>query len=151
MFSSSTGLTHPEIHIQIPTAAKLPIADLEGDGHLVVRMQNLVEALPRMRLELDVVRMAHEGAGEQDQEEIEERRHLGQRDRMWYWIVRSLQYTNGMGVVAAVQGGSLLGIARGGSLEGVANAFTSRCTSHHCVVYILMLIPPSDTHMLYIT
>lgn len=47
--------TYPEINVQIPTASKLSVAHLEGDGHQVVLVQVLVEAFSRVRLELDGV------------------------------------------------------------------------------------------------
>jgi hypothetical protein len=46
---------HPEINIQVSTPSKFPVADLEGDGHLVVGVQLFVEAFSRVCFELDVV------------------------------------------------------------------------------------------------
>ena len=48
-------LTHPEIDLEIPTASKLSVADLECDSHLVVLVQRLVEAFTLVGLHLDVV------------------------------------------------------------------------------------------------
>jgi hypothetical protein len=50
--------TNPKVYVQVSTAAKLAVADLESDCHLVVRVQLLVEAFARVRLELNVVRRA---------------------------------------------------------------------------------------------
>jgi hypothetical protein len=47
--------TYPEINIEVSTATKLAIADLEGDGHSIIRVQLLVETFARMCLELNVV------------------------------------------------------------------------------------------------
>jgi hypothetical protein len=47
--------TDPEIDLQVSAPAKLSVADLEGDRHLVVLVQLLVEAFSRVRLHLDVV------------------------------------------------------------------------------------------------
>lgn len=46
----------PEVDLEVPAAAKLAVAHLECDRHLVVLVQLLVEALPHVRLHLDVVR-----------------------------------------------------------------------------------------------
>jgi hypothetical protein len=48
-------MTYPEVNIEVSTATKLAIADLEGDGHSVIRVQFLVEAFARVCLQLDVV------------------------------------------------------------------------------------------------
>jgi len=50
------SLTHPEINLQISAAAKLPVADLERDCHLVVLVEGLVEAFALVGLHLDIVR-----------------------------------------------------------------------------------------------
>jgi hypothetical protein len=47
--------TYPEINVEISTATKLAIADLEGDGHSIIRVQLLVETFARVCLELNVV------------------------------------------------------------------------------------------------
>jgi hypothetical protein len=47
---------YPEINIQIPAPTEFSIANLEGDGHFVVRVQLFVEAFSRVGFELDVVR-----------------------------------------------------------------------------------------------
>ena len=41
---SGQGL-YPEIYLEVAASAKLPIADLEGDGHLVIFVEDLVKAL----------------------------------------------------------------------------------------------------------
>jgi hypothetical protein len=48
--------TYPEINIEVTCAAKLAIADLEGDRHLVIPVQGLVEALEAMGRQDNVVR-----------------------------------------------------------------------------------------------
>ena len=67
--------THPEVKLQVSTASELSVADLERDRHLIVRMQRLVKAFARMRLHLDIVRMAEAEAGEDGQEQIHEDGH----------------------------------------------------------------------------
>lgn len=47
--------TYPEVNLQISCAAKLPVPDLEGHGHLVILVEGLVEALPAVGRQLDVV------------------------------------------------------------------------------------------------
>jgi hypothetical protein len=54
--------TYPEVQIQVSTSSKLPIADLEGDGHPVVGVQHLVETLARVGSQLHVVRKAEDNA-----------------------------------------------------------------------------------------
>lgn len=49
-------LAYPEVNLQVPTAPEFPIADLKGDGHLVVLVQGLVETLALVGLHLDAVR-----------------------------------------------------------------------------------------------
>lgn len=56
--------TYPEVQIQVSTTTKLAVADLEGDGHPVVGVQHLVEALARVRLQLHVVGKAQHYAGQ---------------------------------------------------------------------------------------
>lgn len=75
MTALSCRQTYPEIQVQVSTSAKLAVADLEGDSHLVVGVQHLVETLARVRLELDVVCMAEHHAGQEHQEGAEDRRH----------------------------------------------------------------------------
>ena len=62
--NSSIVRTYPKVNVQTPATAKLPVSDLERNRHLVVFVQRLVEALPRVRFQLDVVR-----AGETTEEE----------------------------------------------------------------------------------
>lgn len=47
--------SYPEVDVEVPAAAKLPITCLEGDGHAVILVQFLVEAFPRVRPEEDVM------------------------------------------------------------------------------------------------
>ena len=35
---------YPEIYLEVATATELPIGNLEGDGHLVIFVEDLVEA-----------------------------------------------------------------------------------------------------------
>lgn len=65
----ATEGTHPEVKLQIPRATKLPIPNLECDRHLIIFMQDLVEAFSLMGAHLDVVR---EGGGEEAQESGEQ-------------------------------------------------------------------------------
>ena len=65
--SKCLGTTHPEINLQIPAPAELPVSDLKCDRHLVPLVQVLVEAFSRMRIQLDVV-----GPGQGDEEDEEE-------------------------------------------------------------------------------
>lgn len=46
---------YPEVNFEVAASAKFAVADLEGDSHLVVRMEEFVKAFARMCLELDVV------------------------------------------------------------------------------------------------
>jgi hypothetical protein len=43
--NGSNQKTYPEVNVEVSTSTKLAIADLEGDGHFVIRVQLLVEAL----------------------------------------------------------------------------------------------------------
>jgi hypothetical protein len=47
--------TYPKVNVEVSTTTELAIADLEGDGHSVIRVQLLVEAFARVCLQLDVV------------------------------------------------------------------------------------------------
>lgn len=47
--------TYPEVNLKVPATTKLPVADLESNGHLIILMQCLMEAFSRVCLELDVV------------------------------------------------------------------------------------------------
>lgn len=49
------GASYPEVDVEVAGAAELAVADLEGDGHLVVAVQLLVEALAAVGGQLDVV------------------------------------------------------------------------------------------------
>jgi hypothetical protein len=48
-------LAYPKVDIQVSGTAKFSIADLEGDGHLVLIVKLLVETFAAMGRELDVV------------------------------------------------------------------------------------------------
>lgn len=77
---------YPKVNIEVSAAAEFAVADLEGDGHLVVRVQLLMEALARVRLELDVVRRADgEEAAESSIEECEDKHDC--------WLVSSTRHT----------------------------------------------------------
>jgi hypothetical protein len=54
-FRFSSDTSYPKINVQISTPTKLPVTNLESDGHLVVGVKLLVEAFSRVRLELNVV------------------------------------------------------------------------------------------------
>jgi hypothetical protein len=85
----TSGPTYPEVQIQVATSSKLAVADLEGDGHPVVGVQHLVEALARVRSELDVVRIAENHTGQEYQQRTEEARHVcgvaASRGWCWSW------------------------------------------------------------------
>ena len=53
--------THPEVHIKVSSLLKFSVADLEGDGHSIILVKLLVEALAAVGSKLDVV---GKGAGE---------------------------------------------------------------------------------------
>lgn len=55
-FLSCRNRVYPEINVQIPAPAKLPIASLKRHRHLVPLVQVLVEALARVSPQQDVVR-----------------------------------------------------------------------------------------------
>ena len=46
---------YPKVNFQVATASKLPVPNLECDGHFVILVQDLMEAFSRMRAHLDVV------------------------------------------------------------------------------------------------
>ena len=48
-------LSYPEVNVEVPGAPKLPVADLEGHGHLVALAQRLVEAFAAVGGQGDVV------------------------------------------------------------------------------------------------
>lgn len=70
--------SYEKVDVQVAASTKLPVADLEGDGHLVIFMQLLVEAFSRVSSELDVVGLGDGEEGEDREEEAEERCHRGQ-------------------------------------------------------------------------
>lgn len=70
---SSNDRTYPEINLQIARAPEFPISHLKRHGHLVVLVQDLVEAFPRVWTHLYVVPQRCEGeeaAEEEDGEAI---------------------------------------------------------------------------------
>ena len=73
-----SGNTNPEVNVQrAAVRAGLPVAHLEGDGHLVVLVQLLVEAFPRVRAQVDVVGQRERKQGQQGREEEGEGEHPG--------------------------------------------------------------------------
>ncbi len=66
------GLLDPKVDVEAPTAAELPVADLECDGHFVVFVEGFVEAFFGVGFELDIVRVAGGDEGEDEEEEVEE-------------------------------------------------------------------------------
>ena len=58
---SINSSTHPEVHIKVSSLLKLSVANLESDGHSIILVKLLVEALAAVGSKLDVV---GEGAGE---------------------------------------------------------------------------------------
>lgn len=76
--TSWVGETYKEVDIKIATATKFSVANLEGDRHLVILVQRLVEAFSRMGAELDVVRVGDCKERERGEEEPENRCHRGQ-------------------------------------------------------------------------
>lgn len=82
------GSTYPEVHIQVSTSSKFPVADLEGDGHPVIGVQHFVEALARVSPQLHVVRKAEHNAGQQHQQRVERGRHdCGVATGRWLGVV----------------------------------------------------------------
>ena len=55
MERTQVGFPYPEINFQISSAAKFPIADLEGDGHLVVFVELLMETFSAMGAHLNIM------------------------------------------------------------------------------------------------
>ena len=50
--------TYPKVDVQIATATKLPVTDLECDGHPILLVQRLVEAFSGVGAEKDIVSIA---------------------------------------------------------------------------------------------
>lgn len=69
--------THPKVDIQIPTSSKFSIADLERDGHAIVLMEILVEALSGVGPQLNVVRIAEGEQRQHRNQNAEKERHRG--------------------------------------------------------------------------
>lgn len=76
-FLSQGGYSYVEVDVQIACASKFPVTDLESNGHPVIVVQHLVEALFRMSLERDVVRIGEREQAEQCDKEEGEKRHNG--------------------------------------------------------------------------
>lgn len=60
--------SYPEVNVEVACTAKLAVAHLESDGHLVVLAQALVEALDASGWQHDVVRhhgLESHGGGEE--------------------------------------------------------------------------------------
>lgn len=75
---------YPEVNLQIAAASKLPIADLERDRHLVILVEVLVEAFPRMRAHLDVVAEGDpEQAGQSGAARGEREAHRDDNGLLW--------------------------------------------------------------------
>lgn len=47
--------TYPEVNVEVSGAAELPVANLEGHGHLVIAAELLVKTFAAVGRELDVV------------------------------------------------------------------------------------------------
>ncbi len=52
---------YPEVHVEVACGAKLAIANLVGDAHLVILVQALVEALEAVGRQDNVVRRGRRG------------------------------------------------------------------------------------------
>lgn len=63
--STRQDTTNPKVNLQIPRTTKFPVSNLESDCHLIIPLQDLVEAFSLMGAHLDVVR---DGGGEEAQE-----------------------------------------------------------------------------------
>jgi hypothetical protein len=71
-------MAHPEINLQVPTASKFPIADLERHRHLVVLVERFVEAFALVGLHLDIVRRRERKQAARRSEEGERwKQHIG--------------------------------------------------------------------------
>lgn len=64
--ASGRGWKYPEIHLQVSGASKFAIAHLEGDGHLVIFVELLVETFPGVSANVDIVGCCN-GREEKDQ------------------------------------------------------------------------------------
>ena len=61
----SRGHTHPEVNLQVPRTAEFSVSNLECDRHLIILVEDLVEAFSLMGAHLNVVRKR---AGKEAQE-----------------------------------------------------------------------------------
>lgn len=66
--------TYPKVNVEVACAAKLAVADLEGDGHGVILVEGLVEALAAVGGKDDVVSGSglEDGGGEEGPRGCEE-------------------------------------------------------------------------------
>ena len=104
--------TYPEVQVQVSTSTKLPVANLEGDGHPVVGVQHFVEALARVSPKLHVVRECEHNAGKQHQQRIEDGRHdCGVAADRWLGVV--VVKMNATASSLGVEGGLCLSVSGG--------------------------------------
>ena len=78
--------SYPEVDVEVSGAPKLPVADLEGHGHLVALAQRLVEAFATMGGQGDVVgagSLEESCAGEQQLRGGGEEHRGGLRGVLW--------------------------------------------------------------------
>jgi hypothetical protein len=68
-------LTNPKVNLEVSAAAKLAIADLERDSHLVILVELFVEAFAHVGLHLDVVRRSQGQQAARNGEDSERREH----------------------------------------------------------------------------
>lgn len=47
------GTAYPKVDFKVPSTAKLSVAHLEGDSHLIIAVEGLMEAFSAMRAEED--------------------------------------------------------------------------------------------------
>lgn len=91
--ASKLSLTHPEVNLQVAAAAKLAVADLEGDGHLVVLVQGFVEAFALVSLHLDVVgRGIRQQAARRSEHGEGRKQHGGNCRRLLFGRVRGMNF-----------------------------------------------------------
>lgn len=84
----------PKVDIQVPTSPKLPIRDLERDGHFVVFVEFFVETFSGMGAHLDVV-------GEGGSHEAGEESASGDQGE---------EHCGGMGCLRVVEGVDRVGV-----------------------------------------
>ncbi len=110
---------YAEIDIQIPTPAKLPIADLVGDGHAIALAQLLVETFLRVRAELDVVR---QGCREECCEE--EGKDRDRRGEGMHFVSLSEKGDGGEGREVGDDNGMEMGMGMGRSSFAMVTTFS---------------------------